>query len=100
MEELKTILYVATPIVGVIASILFTKFQTKQNTKDLEDHKEEISQLKDKCNTMMEEKTARKEFVHVEIFNERMRHLEGDVGDIKSQTSQILNLMIKDKACI
>lgn len=101
MEEFKTALYITIAFGGAIVSILGAwfgaKYQTKQNTKEIEEHKKEISDLKEKCGLMIEKEKAFEEFVSKTVFDLEKGYLNITMNDIKEQNNRIINLLTGGK---
>lgn len=80
----------------VISIIAVTVYATRRNTSSIDSLKSnEIAELFNRVNTKMDEKEARKEFVSKELYENQMKHIDEQLGEIKTDSKEILGLLRK-----
>lgn len=82
MEEFKNIMWFVGILGAWIASYYTTKFQTKQNTKDLDSLSTKVSSLDDKCKESISSKEAYKSFVSREMLELHLKSIENKIDGL------------------
>jgi hypothetical protein len=83
-------------IIVITSAFAGNIYMTKQNSKELGALKiNDIKALHEKCNEMMQERTARKTFVTLELYRNEVDHLNKTLDELKSQSKEILEYVRK-----
>lgn len=88
MENIVVYWGIIVSIVSAVTVFAINNYMTKKNTNSIEE-------LQNKCNSMMEEKEARREFVTKELYKQQNEHIDKMFKELKDQTNEILRYVRK-----